>query len=128
MKKERNSQGRDPRTREAKTDRDQDPRTREQRRAMPTASEVLQSNMWKYNTWRRTEHNASSQEANDKWDNKFDQDKSNVIINTDQNGCCLGSRQRISETRMKPISRRSKPCGLVYMKRMCPALLRIEQA
>ena len=102
-----------------KTARDRDPRTREQRRAMPTTSKVLQSNMWKYNTWRRTEHSASSQEANDKWDNKFDQDESNVIINTDQKGSCLSPRQRISETRMKPISQRSKPCGLDHLKRMC---------
>ena len=51
------------------------------------------------------EHSASSQEANDKWDNKFDQDESNVIINT--------------ETRVKPISQRSKPCGLDNLKRMC---------
>ena len=49
-RRKRNSEGRDP-------------RTREQRRAMPTASDVLQSNTWKYNTWRRTEHSASSQEA-----------------------------------------------------------------
>ena len=39
--KKRNSQGRDPRTREAKTARDRDPRTREQRRAVPTAGEVF---------------------------------------------------------------------------------------
>ena len=65
------------------------------------------------------EHSASSQEANDKWDNKFDQDESNVIINTDQKGSCLSPRQRISETRMKPISQGSKPCGLDNLKRMC---------
>ena len=52
-------------------------------------------------------------------DNKFDQDESNVIINTDQKGSCLSPRQRISETRMKPISQRSKPCGLDNLKRMC---------
>ena len=51
-------------------------------------------------------------------DNKFDLDESNVIINTDQKGSCLSSRQRISETRMKPISRRSRPCGLDNLKRM----------
>ena len=52
-------------------------------------------------------------------DNKFDQDESNVIINTDQKGSCLSPRQRISETRMKPISQRLKPCGLDNLKRMC---------
>ena len=50
---------------------------------MPTAGEGLQSDTWKYNTWRRTEHSASSQEANDNWNNKFAQDESNVIINTE---------------------------------------------
>ena len=45
-------------------------------------------------------------------DNKFDQDESNVIINTDQKGSCPSPRQKISETRMKPISRRSRPSGL----------------
>ena len=37
--------------------------------------------------------------SNDKWDNnnKFDQDESNMIINTDQKGNCLSPRQRISE-------------------------------
>ena len=65
-----------------------DPRTREQRRAMPTAGEVYKANTWKYNTWRRTEHSASSQ------DKKFDQDESNVIINTDQKGSCLSPRQK----------------------------------
>ena len=64
-----------------------------------TAGEVLQSNTWKYNT---------CQEANDNWDNKFAQDESNVIINTDQKGSCLSPRQRISETTMKPMSRRSR--------------------
>ena len=57
--------------------------------------------------------------SNDKWDNKFDQDESNVIINTDQKGSCLSPRPRMSETRMKPISRGSKPCGLDNLKRTC---------
>ena len=37
--------------------------------------------------------------SNDKWDNnnkKFDQDESNVTVNTDQKGNCLRPRQRIS--------------------------------
>ena len=72
-------------------------------------AKFLQRNTWKRDTWRITEHNASNQEANDNWDNKFEQDESNVIINTDQKGSCLSPRQRISETRMKPISRRSRP-------------------
>ena len=63
-------------------------------------AKFLQRNMWKCNTWRRTEHSASSQEANDNWDNKFAQDESSVIINTDQNKSCLSPRQRISETKI----------------------------
>ena len=51
-------------------------------------------------------------------DNKFDRDESNVIINTDQKGSCPSPRQKISETRMKPISRRSRPSGLDNLKRM----------
>ena len=39
--------------------------------------------------------------SNDKWNNnnnkKFDQDESNMIVNTDQKGNCLSPRQRISE-------------------------------
>ena len=80
-------------------------------------AKFLQRNTWKQDTWRRTEHSASSQEANDNWDNKFAQD--DVIINTDQKGRCLSQRQRISEMRMRPASRRSEPCGLGNLKRMC---------
>ena len=38
--------------------------------------------------------------SNDKWDNnnkKFDQDESNMIVNTDQKGNCFNPMQRISE-------------------------------
>ena len=89
------------------------------KRAQPTASEVFQRNTWKRDTWRRTEHSASSREANDDWDNKSSQDKSNVIINTDQKGSCLSPKQKISETRMRPTNRRSRPCGLDDLKQMC---------
>ena len=60
---------------------------------MPTACEVLQRNTWKRDTWRRTEHSASSQGANDDWDIKSAQDKSNVIVNTDQKGSCLSPKE-----------------------------------
>ena len=122
MKKEKQP-GKGPENPSSKTARDRDRRTREQRRAVPTAGQVLQRNTWKRNTWRRTEHSASSQEAYDNWDNKSARDESNVIICTDQKGSCLSPRQRISETRMKPISRRSRPCGLDNLKRTCDILV-----
>ena len=120
-REERNSQGRNPRTSEAKTAREgtREPVNKEEQCQQQAKFYKATRNTWKYNTWRRTEHSASSQEANDKWDNKFDQDEPNVIGNTDQKGSCLSSTQRISDTRMKPISRRSRPCGLDSLKRMC---------
>ena len=101
-----------------KTARDRDPRTREQRRAMPTAGEVFET---QHVETRHVEKNGTQcfkSGSQRQLDNKFDQDESNVIINTDQKGSCLSPRQRISETRIKkPISQRSKPRGLDNLKR-----------
>ena len=94
-----------------KTARDRDPRTREQRRAMPTAGEVYKEHVEVQHVEKNGTQCFKSGSLR-QLDNKFDQDESNVIINTDQTGSCLSSRQRISETRMKRISQRSKPCGL----------------
>ena len=73
------------------------PRTREQRRAKPTAGE---------------QHAEKRVEVNDKvWEKNLNvsaQDKSNVIINMNLQGKCLSPRQRISEMRMRSISRRSR--------------------
>ena len=71
---------------------DRDPRTCEQKEHSQQQAKFLQRNTWKRDTWRRTEHSASSQEANDDWDVKSVQDKSNVIINTDQKGSCLSPK------------------------------------
>ena len=102
-----------------KTARDRDPRTREQRRAMPTAGEVFAT---QHVETRHVEKNGTQcfkSGSQRQLDDKFDQDESNVIINTDQEGSCLSPRQRISDTRMKSISPRSKPCDLDNLKRMC---------
>ena len=61
-------------------------------------------------------------------DNKFDQDESNVLINTDKKGSCPSPRQKISETRMMPISRRSRPSGLDNLKRMSEILVSCSMA
>ena len=97
--KKENSQGRDPRTREAKQPGTGTPEPVNKEKQCQQQAKFLQRNTWKRDTWRRTEHSASSQEANDNWDNKSAQDESNVIINTDQRGSCLSPRQKISETR-----------------------------
>ena len=91
------SEGRDPRTREAKQPGTGTPEPVNKEEQCQQQAKFLQRNTWKYNTWRRTEHSASSQEANDNWDNKFALD--DVIINTDQKRSCLSPRQRISEMR-----------------------------
>ena len=93
-REERNSQGKEPRTRE-RNSQGRDPRTREQRRAKPTAGE---QHAEKHVEVQHVEKNGTQcfkSGSNDKWDNKFDQDESNVIINTDQKGSCLSPRQKI---------------------------------
>ena len=103
-----------------KTARDQDPRNCEQRRAMPTVGEIYRAT--RGSTTRGEERNTVLQVR--KLDNKFAQDESNVIINTDQKGSCLSPRQRISQTRMKPISRRSRTVwfGQSETNVLCPVL------
>ena len=81
-----------------KTAREGTPEPREQKkRAMPTAGE---------------QHVKKRVEVNDKvWEKNLNvsaEDKSNVIINMNLQGNCLSPRQRISEMRMRPISRRSR--------------------
>ena len=94
--REQNSQGRDPKTREQNS-QGRDPRTCDQRRAKPAAGE---QHAEKHVEGQRVEKNGTQcfkSGSNDKRNNKFDQDESNVIVNTDQKGSCLSPRRRISE-------------------------------
>ena len=111
---------RDPRTREAKTARDRDPRTRETKKSSANSRlKVTTATRGKCNTWRRTEHSASSQEANDNWTTSLTGTSQSWIINTDQKGSCLSPRQRISETRLKADQSKIETCDLDNLKRMC---------
>ena len=63
------------------------------KRAKPTAGEQHAEKHVEVQHMEKNGTQCFKSGSNDKWDNKFDQDESNVIINTDQKGSCLSPRQ-----------------------------------